>query len=432
MTTAPSSPNAVTVPAVHARIMLLLAGLQTLSFMIVAIVAAVPIPILDSLDMTGRYLNEGLSWQSLVQPWNQHLIVIPRLLLAADIAVTGGHMLPFVVLALLAWCGVFAVARRHLADAVAPGNLRLLAQALLLLVLFRAFLLESIVLNNGLNYPLAAISAVAAISLAARLDTAKPAMTKATLSALAALASSLCLANGILAIPIAALVAVRRSRSLRAALPFGAALAVVLGCLGLSPPGGPLLEQPDPHIVLQSMTRMFGAPWGLKIGAFDQAVGAVVLATAAATLILILYRQPRLDSANAFAAGLIAFGLGSALLVALGRPDLVNDMGMIGRYGLWPALVKAGIVLVLVRTAPIVNRLDRPALLALILALAVLIAHEHVRQARMYLALGADMQEAAVALRAGGRDPALLARIRSDGRGPVFDLYAARGLYGFR
>ena len=114
MTTAPTSPSAVTVLPAELQIMRPLVWLQAISFVVVAVVAAVPIPILDTLDMTGRYLADGLSWPALIAPWNRHLVVLPRLLLVADIHATGGHMVPFVLLALLAWCAVVLVVRHHL------------------------------------------------------------------------------------------------------------------------------------------------------------------------------------------------------------------------------------------------------------------------------------------------------------------------------
>ncbi|WP_341898784.1 hypothetical protein [Ferrovibrio terrae] len=416
----------------HFRILLAIAGLQFVSFAVLTALAAVPIPVFDILNITHGYLADGLSWHWLLELHNQHQILVPRLLLVADLAITGGHMEVFVALGLLAWIGVYGVVARQISRDSAASPWQTFGYALLAIALFRAFLLESIVLNNGFNYPVAAIFAVSAFALAARLDPARPFQPVAWLAAMAALCSSLCLLNGVLAVPIAAGIAVLRSRSLFAAIPFvaGGMIAVALYVKG--PMIGASQMSFDVGLLLQALLNAFGAPWVLKATVAGQAVGLIVALLALACLAASL--RSRLAGVDAMAVALILFGLGSIMLAAIGRPELSEHMGAVGRYALWTALVHAGIILTVIRRPVILQWLDRRALQVVLLFVAILLMVEQARMARVYLALGQGMQAAAIRLQAGERSDAVFAAIKIDpvyGR-TIYDLYAARGLYGFR
>lgn len=429
-TVAYPKPVFMTLP-IHLRILLAAAVMQALSFITVALYAAVPIPILDIIDITHGYVADGFSWPWLVQVFNQHSIVVPRLLLMADIMVTGGHMTIFTTLGLTAWLGIFIIVVQNLWVATPTYSIRLLGCGLLAFVVFRCFLLESIVINNGFNYLFAAFFAVVSFSIAA---TVKPSWSALAVSSLAALASGLCLVNGVLAIPIAAIIAGLRNRRVSVVLPFGIAMFIAASFYLLGrPESGPTLSL-NPLIVLQSLTSMFAAPWVRKIGLFGQLFGMLMIFLALITLILILRRPSRMDAINAFAAAMLMFGLGSASLIAIGRPELTADIGVVGRYALWPALVHAGIILFWIRLPVLATWFEGRGFRALIITGVLLLAIEQLRYAWMYIELGQSMQQAAVQLRAGERSPALFETIKSasSSASPVFDLYAARGLYGFR
>lgn len=414
------------------RILLVVAGLQFVSFTALTVLAAAPVPVFDTLNITHGYVVDGLSWSWLLQLHNQHQIIVPRLLLVADLAVTGGHVQVFVALGLIAWTGVFLIVvlqmirNTSVSSWLAPGC------ALLAIALFRAFLLESIVLNNGFNYPITAIFAVSAFALAARVEPAQPLQPAAWLAAMAAVASSLCLLNGALALLIAAGVAVLRSRSIAAVIPFmaGAVIAATLYLPELAS-GSPQVSF-DVGLLLQALLNAFGAPWVLKVGVAGQIAGLIVILSALVCLVMILRSQ--FSRADALAAALILFGLGSILLAAIGRPDLSEHMGAVGRYALWSALVHAGIILTAMRQPLILQWFDRPFSRGVVLAVAALLMVEQARMARVYLNLAHDMQVAAGRLQAGERSDADFVTLGIDpayGRA-VYDLYAARGLYGFR
>lgn len=402
----------------------------------VALVAAVPIPIIDNLAITGSYLRDGFSWHWLTQPINHHAIIVPRLLLLIDLELTGGHMMLFVVLSLLAWGGIFILLHRQVIAAALDAVLGSIAVSLLAVVMFRGFLLESIVLNNGFNYPLTAFFTVLATVVAATLSQQRQRVfAVASLSAMAALAAGLCLINGVLAIPVAALVAWLRSRSVVALIPFTVAafIALVIYVYGAATDLQPADVRIDFAVVLLSLMNLFGAPWVQKIGIAGQGVGLLVLLTAIASLWLVVRRTRPVNSIDAVAVMLIIFGIGSATMIAVGRPEISEIIGSAGRYGLWVALVHAGIIMIVMQI-PVVTTWVRTRSFRVVLTVGfLLLTAEQVRYATFYVRIGADMQEAAAALREGDRSPALMNTIRStqDFALPALNLYADRNLYGF-
>ncbi len=418
---------------IHFRIAAVVACLQAASFILVTLSAGVPIPIIDSLKMTGSYLQDGFSWQWLTQLVNQHSVIVPRLLLLADLELTGGHMMAFVALSLLAWCGVFILLWRRIV-AVAPDDLtRILAASLLALVMYRGFLLESIVLNNGFNYPLTAFFAVLAAVPAANLSPGRPALAGASLSAVAALAAGLCLLNGVLALPLAALVAWLRSRSTLVFIPFALAAfcAFILYRMGAGLSADHIHIEFD--VVLRSLLNLFGAPWVLKIDIAGKAVGLLVLLMAAISLWMIMRRGDSPTAGDAIAAMLILFGIGSSVMVAVGRPDISDKIGAAGRYGLWVAFVHAGIILAQMRNPAIVTWTRGKAFRAMLLVGLLLTSAEQARLTLFYARWGGEMQVAAAALRSGDYSSERLAAIlTTTGVIPTLDAYAERNLYGFR
>ncbi|WP_341910412.1 hypothetical protein [Ferrovibrio terrae] len=422
----------LTVLPLSHRILLVVAGLQFVSFSTLAVLAAAPVPVFDTLNITHGYVADGLSWSWLLQLHNQHQIILPRLLLVADLAVTGGHVQIFSALGLIAWIGVFLIAALQMIRSLPKSPWLPLGCALLAIALFRAFLLESIILNNGFNYPMTAIFAVSAFALAARVEPARPLQPAAWLAAMAALSSSLCLLNGALALLIAAGVAVLRSRSMFAVTPFmlGAAIAAAL-YLPEIVPGSPQISL-DAGQLLQALLNAFGAPWVLKVGVEGQIVGLIVILVALFCLAVVLRSQ--FSPVDALAAALMLFGLGSILLAAIGRPELSEHMGAVGRYALWSALVHAGIILTAMHQPLVLQWLGRPSLRVAVLAVAALLMVEQAGMARVYLNLGHEIQVAADTLQAGERSETAFVKLGVDpayGRA-VYDLYAARGLYGFR
>lgn len=415
------------------RIAMILACLQAGSFIVVALAAAVPIPIIDNLEITGSYLRDGFSWDWLTGLVNQHSIIVPRLLLLADLELTGGHMTSFVGMALLAWCVVFILLWRCSVVAARDRIAGAIAAVLLALMMFRGFLLESIVLNNGFNYPLTALFAVLAAMAAASLMPGRPVLTGASLSAMSALAAGLCLINGGLAIPLAALIAWFRSRSVLVFIPFIlAALAMIfLYRIDGELPTGQF--NVDYGVVLHSLLNLFGAPWVQKVGAAGRVMGLLVLSVAAISVWLVFRRGKACTVVEAIAGMLILFGGGSALMVAIGRPEISEVIGSAGRYGLWVALVHAGIILALIQSPIAVSWTRNRYVGSLLLIAFLLLMIEQGRYAIFYSRIGGDMQIAAAALRAGERSPALFEKMRSrqDAAGTAYDLYAAHGLYGF-
>jgi hypothetical protein len=419
---------------IHLRILLALAGLQAASFIAVVLLTTVSIPILDIVGITHGFVADGFSWPWLLQPWNQHLIIVPRVLLMADITMTGGHMGIFTLLALSAWAGVVLICMRFANDAGLERRLLLLVAAVLGLAMFRGFLLESIIINNGFNYPFAALFAALAFALAAGVQPGKPVFARASFSALAALAGGFCLANGMLAVPVAAMVALLRGRAFLAVLPFFVAGGVLITIYAVAAPAGDIPVQLDTVTVLQSFTSVFGAPWVLKIGLLGQGVGLCVIFALLAAGVSLLRRLDRLDAVEVFAGAMMLFSLGSIGMIVIGRPELSAEIGAVGRYAIWVAMAHAGIALVALRRPLVVRWTERRSFRLVIMAGAALLMIEQARLVWAYSEMGQGMQQAAQALQRGERGAGLFDVIRTDpaSAGPVFDLYAAHGLYGFR
>jgi hypothetical protein len=417
----------------YLSIVIVLACIQAGSFIAVAISAGVTIPIIDILHITGSYLRHGFSWSWLVELLNQHSIILPRLLLLADMSLTGGHMVIIIALALASWCAVFTLVLRHVAAVAADNFFRGLAGALLAMAMFRGFLLESIVLNNGFNYPLTAIFVVMAATAVAGIVPSQPVLVRTSIAALSGLAAGLCLVNGLLVIPIVALMAWLRSRSPVALLPF-----VVTGIAGLwlywlGSERTSFLIAIEPGVFFQTLLNLFGAPWVRKIGIAGQIVGIVVIVAAAGSLVATARRYRHCNGADAMIVILILFGLGSTGMVAIGRLETSEAIGSAGRYGLWVAFVHAGIILAAVQSPAVRQWASAKTLRIFLLAGIFLLIVEQARYAVYYTQLGEEMQAAATELQAGGRSMALLQAIRSppDYALPALDLFAEQHLYGF-
>lgn len=396
--------------------------------------AAVPIPILDSIDITYSYLTGGFTWSWLLTPHNEHIIVIPRLLVIADLALTNGQMLIFVGLSLLSWSAVFLLIARHIKHAVSNHDLRMFVIALLAILFFRAFFLQCVVLNAGFNYPLTAIFAVVAFVLAAGLQPSRAGYLSATASALAGLASGFCLINGLLAIPLAGALACIRSRSPLTLLPFVVALGVGAACYLGAEVSAPRVFEFEPLLWIQALTGMFGAPWAHITGGIGQAAGGVVLLLAGGSLLSATRDLRNLDPLTGLGVTLILFGLGSAGMIVLGRPNEVDFMAVAGRYGLWVALVHAGILLIVVRM-PLAQRLHHhPVVKAIALVGAGVLLAEQAVIGDFYVTRSQGMDVAVAQIRSGDRSDAALDAVKSNmaSSRPAFDFYALKGLYGFR
>jgi O-antigen ligase len=120
-------------------------------------------------------------------------------------------------------------------------------------------------------------------------------------------------------------------------------------------------------------------------------------------------------------------------MIVLGRPNDLTAMAVQGRYGLWVALVYAGVLLIALRLRGVQELSRRPmvSVIAVVAAIALLV--EQVMVGSFYVERANNMQAAVEYLRAGDRSDAALDTVKSliPASRPAFDLYAARGLYGF-
>lgn len=300
------------------------------------------LPAFDLLDILATLLD-GVGWVWFFQPHNEHLLVLPKLWFAFDLAVLRGSLVAHSLLCGAVWAGVFAgllpLARR----AAGPDReLALAASGILAVLWFRAFTLEPFVIALGFGFVGMLGAAIGAILLGGRIgvprrgDETGGKLAGAILFGLAAIGS---LANGILALPVAALAAVRRDRWLPALIIFVIGILAAAGYAALRP-GGP--AGIDPLAMARFLVVFFGAPW-IKL-----APDAAKLISAFTILLLIVIAPMALfarDLPGRVAGALAVFTLGAAVLVAYGRHRFGLEAATAGRYGLFVVTGHAAIVL---------------------------------------------------------------------------------------
>lgn len=445
------APADLTLPPFIWLPLLLLAAMQAISFIYLAATASFPLPGYDLLHMLRDYMQQGFSAAGLLPLYNGHLVLLPKLLLFADVMLTGGHIGNLATLALLAWIGCFLV----LAWAVWQAPLSRPWQALLLLglavLLFRAFQLEAIVIPNGYNYPLSCLLALTAMVLWAP---AEAGPVRAAAAATCCLAAATCLANSLLLLPLLALAEFIRPGRYR--LLNLAWLGLAAALLALLYGTGYLLRSPAPLLFggwnwggfAAFFLHILGAPLIVMLPAIGYALAAAILLLALALLGLFARAATRLSPLDRLAMLLLLFGLGSIAMVTLARADSGAINGTAGRYAMLNAFVLAGILLSLPGATALLGW-RQPKLLPAgplpaglvprllpwgLLLFALSLLPEQIVVGRSYRTLGAEAAADAAALRQGARDPALYRHIggASPANAAQLNDLAAQRLYGLQ
>lgn len=413
---------------------LALASLQAASFFALALITALPIPVYDLVDLLLAYDAQGISLAWLLPLHNSHAIPLPRLLLAADIWAGGGHAMTFTITALLARITSFALLAlavlRH--AAIAPAW-RLLTIAALALLLFRGFLLETVVIPNGYNYDLMLVFALAGMVVVAKLQPDRI-DGQPWIAALAAMVASLCLASGVLLLPLFAAMAWLRRRRIAVLLPFllaGLAVLAVYVAGYHQDNAQPWL--PGPWALLDQLLHIAGSPWIGHRKIIGYLAAALLLSATLAGIGWSLLRLARLDSLQQLALMLLLYGLGSLLAVAVTRAGLGVESGVAGRYGLFTACLYAGLAILLSRLPELWQPKLQYAVMAGLIAGGLLLIREQALMAQNYRQLHMEAVADIATLRAGQRDVSLLRHLHADPKTAwlFFDLLQRRRLYGF-
>ncbi len=381
------------------------------------------------------YDAQGLSLAWLLPLHNSHAIPLPRLLIAADIWAGGGHALTFTITALLARIISFALLAlavlRH--AAIAPAW-RLLTIAALALLLFRGFLLETVVIPNGYNYDLMLVFAVAGMMAVTAQPPPDRVDAQPWLAAVAAMAASLCLVSGVLLLPLFAAMTWLRHRRIAVLLPFLlAGLAVLAIYVAGYHQDDAQLWQPSPWALLDQLLHVAGSPWIGHRKIVGYTAAAVLLSATLAGIGWSLLRLTRLDSLQQLALMLLLYGLGSLLAVAVTRASLGVETGSAGRYGLFTACLYAGLAMLLLRLPERWQPKLQSAAMACVIAGGLLLIREQALMAQNYRQLHTEAAADIAALRAGQRDVSLLRHIHPDPKTAwaILDLLQRRRLYGF-
>lgn len=409
-----------------------MAGLQTLSFAALALLTGLPLPVYDLIDFLLAYDAKGLSVDWLLLMGNSHIIALPRLLLAADLWLTGGNILSLIITALLARLLALAMLAwmlwRHIETTPAW---RTLGVAILAMTFCRAFTLESIVFPNGYNYDLMLLAAVAGMTVVAAIP-ANRHDGLPWLAGFAALSASLCLANGLLLFPILASLTYLRRRRPGVLMPFLVCGALAAAIYLSSSRTGSMVLPTDAAAVLDTLLNITGSPWIIGYAPLGYAVSGLLLLASLAAIGWCLPRLTRLDSLGYLALMLLLFGLASMLAVAIGRAPLGPQAGHPGRYGLFVSLIVAGLTLLGIRHQAFLPSWLLRAIPLSVLAGALLLTGHQWLQGWAYWRVHEEAAADAALIRAGQRDPAIFRHIHPnpDTARRSLDMLAQRRLYG--
>lgn len=301
------------------------------------------LPAYDLLDILDAMLR-GVDWSWYFRPHNEHLLVAPKLWFAFDLAVLRGNLIAHSLLCGAIWAGAFAALLPLVRRAAGPDHgLALAASGLLAVLWFRAFTLEPFVIALGFGFLGMLGAAIGAIVLAGRIGMPRRGerglgkLVGSILLGLAALAS---LANGILALPGAAVAAFRRERWLPAIILFGIGILAAAGYAALRP-GAP--SDIDPLGMARFLVVFFGAPWIKLAPEPAKLVSALTMLALVAIAPLALFGR---DLPGRIAGALALFILGTAVLVAYGRHRFGLEAATAGRYGLFVVTGHAAILIV--------------------------------------------------------------------------------------
>jgi hypothetical protein len=425
------------------RVVLALGAFQTIAFAAYFTGSVYDVPFWDTLDWIDTlYRSPGAApWL-----WQQHgeiRMVVTKALIALDLWLFDGGLVP---IALVAFLGVLAaaaaLARATLRSVSEPGARGFCVGALFILC-FQTFTLPSYMATNTLHHALVAAFFLLALVLVADTDAgARVPWWRVAAAMLAAALASLSHANGFLAWPIVAWAGWRRG------LAAGHVGAIFLagGALGLAYFAGlqPATDHPDPLRSLGApadlarfVVEFFGSPW-VKLPVlypFGVFVGLLITALAVLALARIGLSRRGGERTTIIAAAVLAFALGSALMIGLGRMGLADLRQGGTRYGIYAAL--SHVALAMLAFAAVDRAWHRArarlAIVAAALVVAVPLGAQQVVIGETAESAGRAIRAAGAALRAGSDDPELLSKIYPDPdrAAAIVSRLRQRQVYGF-
>jgi hypothetical protein len=393
-------------PSDGARLWWTLAALAPIAATVAFVLAfGVDVPYQDEWNVVpgiGRAADGALTFQDFWHPANEHVAVFPRLVIVGVACATGWNIRAAMLFTILVSCLTLLCLERILRRAGAPPWATALASALV----FSLHAHENWLWSYEVHIALAIFGCVGAFALLGRERLRAPALTGAILLAWV---SSWSFLNGFLAWPIGALVlalrsqadSVRRSRAL-AAWGVAALVATLL-------PASTWVRTADPHVggapslVADFAARFVGA--GL-LGPFAHADALRAAGWAGAALVaaggLLAAAFARSRPAALALAAVGAFGLGSAVVIAMGRAKIAGiENASASRYTAFSSLVWIVVPFVFRLALAAPGRALRVLEGVLAAAVAASLVATQVRDVEAGRELSARRGAAALALRTG-------------------------------
>jgi len=356
------------------------AGLaQVLAFIVYLAMAAYVIPFWDTLDWIGTYYaSDSLApWL-----WQQHADVrqpVVKFLLWLDLRLLEGTFYPIAAVCVFSMllC-VGAIARLAHANMKSPAG-RALAVGIPLVLCFQTFTLPSYMETSLVQHILVVVFLIGAVWPFICAGSNQPPTARAyVVAAAGAVLASLTFPNGLLAWPILAWLAWRRGAA--TLCPIALILAgIVTGLLYFdgyrwveATPGA--FSFHHAVTILRFILEFFSVPW-IRVPVLYPlgiAVGAAILVTGAFMALRIGARQH--DPVSDLAIALLIFTVGTALMTAIARAEILDLRTQGTRYGIYAAIAQLAVALYVL---PLVDRIgvgiaNRSRMLALIGVVLVL------------------------------------------------------------
>jgi hypothetical protein len=324
------------------------------SFLFFAVRARFPIPYRDDWDWLGWLLARPLTLKTLFAPHNEHMIPLPRLLVALQYQFEGSgtHLVFGTALAAqlaLAWMFLREIGRRWPAD---PGTRRF-ALGAVAVCLFFTHQLQSFVFMAAILFPLVQTFAVMAIVCA--LTATEPGARRAewlAAAGIAAASAGLTTTNGLVAPIIVALLIWARRGSRAATVAFALAGAgglvayvVLVGRPWVPAPAGAASSVPPIGEMLGFFLAFFASV--VAYGSVGAAVvlGSALFALGCISIWIVLRDRESTPRIEIFAAAVMLFATASAAMATPARAQFGAVQAAQSRYASYAMAYDAALLL---------------------------------------------------------------------------------------
>lgn len=384
------------------------------------------VPYRDDWDWMLAVLTGPGGWAGLLQPHNEHVIPLARLLMSAQLATGGlsGHLIQYVALGCqlgVIWLFWSEVSRRWSGQ---PAW-RWTVGGLVLVCLSLTQQLQSTVFAAAVLFPLVQFWTTLAVVAWLQADEARRSGSdRARLwwwgSVVCVAAAAASTTSGIVAPALLGLLAWLRGGRVREVAGWGSvtlALAVAyVGWVGVGVPtaGSGSVEPwaPPSATALVSYALAVlsaGATYAHAVAAI--LLGVIVLAASAVVLLTALRRTPALARIEMFAVAQIVFGLACTLMVTPGRAQFGILQGSQSRYATFVLCVWAALLIFAASRASRGARVDHapaPPIQWAAISLSLLLVVPNLYMGLLWWAKADNLNAAHLAVRSGVPDPVWL------------------------